>query len=34
MALPPFFRGVSGGRTNGKQGECMRAHETTFSLTY
>ena len=22
MALPPFFRGVSGGRTNGKQGKC------------
>ena len=25
MALPPFFRGVSGGRTNGKQGKCGHA---------
>ena len=23
MALPPFFRGVSEGRANGKQGKCI-----------
>ena len=23
MTPPPFFRGISGGRTNGKQGKCI-----------
>ena len=30
MALPPFFRGISGGRTNGKQGKC--SHTCYFCI--
>ena len=30
MALPPFFRGVSGVRTNGKQGKC--SHTCYFCI--
>ena len=30
MALPPFFRGISGERTNGKQGKC--SHTCYFCI--
>ena len=32
MALPPFFRGVSGVRTNGKQGKC--SHTCVFGKQF